>query len=93
MLVFGLIAITAFFTWLIRWFGGENDCNPVKEIINYSFPVFGKVCIIHFILTILATLFFEKTEGQTIVLQIFGTMLFLGLWFFAAGVHSDKNSK
>ena len=89
MLVFGLIAIAALFTWL----GGEDVSKEVEKIINSAFSGFGKVCIIHFILTILATLFWEKTEERTIVLQIIETILILGLWFYAASEHSSKNSK
>lgn len=96
MLVFGLIAIVAFFAWFFPWLsgdthGGEYAYKEVKGIINFFFPVFGRVCIVHFILTILATLFFEKTETWTGVLQFFGTILFLGLWFFAADAHSSDD--
>lgn len=89
MLVFGFIAIIAFFAWL----AGENVSKEVEERINSAFSGFGKVCIIHFILTILATLFWEKTEEGTFKLQIFETILILGLWFFASDAHSNKNSK
>lgn len=89
MLVFGLVAITALFTWL----AGGDVSKEVEEIINPAFSGFAKVCIIHFILTILATLFFEKTEERTITLQILETILILGLWLFASLAHSCKNSK
>ena len=89
MLVFGFTAIIAFFTWL----GGQDVSKEVEENINSAFSGFGKVLIVHFILTILATLFWEKTEGGTYGLQILGTILFLGLCFFAALVHSSKNFK
>ena len=89
MLVFGLIAIRSLFTWL----AGEDVSEAVEEIINPAFSVSGKVCIVHFILTILATLFFEKTEEGTWKLQIFETILILGLWLFASLAHSCKNSK
>lgn len=89
MLAFGLIAICSLFTWL----GGEDVSEVFDKIANTIFPVFVKVCIVHFILTILATLFYEKTEGEMIKLQIFETILFLGIWFVGTSMYADKNSK
>lgn len=89
MLVFGFTAIIAFFTWL----GGKDVSKEVEENINSAFSGFGKVLIVHFILTILATLFFEKTETTTCILQMLETILIIGLCIFTALVHSSENSK
>lgn len=89
MLVFGFIYIAAFFTWL----RGGNVSEVVEEKINSAFSGFGKMCIIHFILTILATLFYEKTEKATFALQIFEPAMVLGFWLTSDNEHSSKNSK
>lgn len=89
MFVFGLTAIIVFFTWL----GGKDVSEVVEVNINSAFSGFGKVLIVHFILTILATLFWEKTEDETYGVQILETMLFIGLCFYTVHVHSSENSK
>lgn len=88
MLIFGVTAIIAFFTWL----RGGNVSEVVKENINSAFSGFGKVLIVHFILTILATLFWEKTEDDTYGLQILETILIIGLCLYTAGHSSDDDS-